>query len=787
VARRLIAPLPALVLALAVSLDIDLVLAAQALPSAASSEPVPEASVGAAARAGRWEETLALLVRIQRESPERYVDGRFDYLTARALTALGRSDEALPRFERFVAAQDLLDVPARLSAARLRFQRGEGLAALDHLLPLLQRKSSPVARRALRIALDALETRADAAALARLVTARPDAPPRERRRLQALQSDELERQGKAAEGAAIRASLLAEGRKDDAAAILLARELRDREPSSLSDPLLLLLIEAARGQRDLELAERLLAERVTRAGQRPDPVEQLSARFDLARLRASRGKFGAAADDIRSLLAAFPRPVRPGKGRKDDAPGTPGFLGRLRFNLGAVLEKTGDLDGAVRELERVEQGASGPASLATLQRARIEIRRGRLDAAERLLQREALAKEPGRVEGLLLLVSRRAERGEAAAAARAFAVVARLARRKRLAEPWKSELPFWQGRVAEATGSVRGALEAYGRVLAERPYTAVGELSRARLEGLDEGARTAFLRARRKQGEEALLHGRAAEAKALLLPPALLGDPLARDLLRLAYQRLPAYAAILLAPPVADDLVPSLCGDAAACRLLQLGLPEEAEPIAREFRRLDTIPGCIVAVRVAEEAGAGPASLEAAEALDRKIPDDFLLELAPAGFVRALSPRPFGRLVADTAREHGVPEELLYAVMRQESRFDREAASPAAARGLMQLTLPAAADAAHELNESPPAYAELYDPARSLRLGARTLRSLLDRFGGDSPSAISGYNAGAGQTFLWCGGARSPFEALLAAISYTETRTYLRRVLGHRILYRPEP
>ena len=793
-ARRLIAPrsVPglALALSLATPLATALPLAAQGLPAATPSGPVPEASVAAAARAGRWEEALALLVRIQRESPERYVDGRFDYLTARALTALGRSDEALPRFERFVQSQDLLDVPARLSAARLRFQRGEGPAALDHLLPLLQRKNSPVARRALRIALDALETHADAAALARLLAARPDAPPRERRRLQALQSDELERQGRAAEGAAIRASLLAEGRRDDAAAILLARELQGRDPASLPDPLLLLLIETARGQRDLELAERLAAERAeraARAGRGADPVEQLSSRFDLARLRASRGKFGAAADDLRALLAAFPRAVRPGKGRRDDGPGTPGFLGRVRFNLGAVLEKTGDLEGAVRELERVERGASGPASLATLQRARIEIRRGRLDAAERLLQREVLAREPGRVEGLLLLVSRRAERGEAALAARALAVVERLGRRKRLAEPWKTELPFWQGRVAEAAGSVRAALEAYGKVLAERPYTAVGELSRARLEGLDEGARAAFLRARRKEGEEVLRQGKAAAAKALLLPPALLGDPLARDLLRLAYQKLPAYAAILLAPPVADDLVPSLCGDAAACRLLQLGLPEEAEPIAREFRRLDTIPGCIVAVKVAEEAGAGPASLEAAEALDRKIPDDFLLELAPAGFVRALSPRPFGRLVADTAREHGVPEELLYAVMRQESRFDREAASPAAARGLMQLTLPAAADAAHELNESPPAYAELYDPARSLRRGARTLRSLLDRFGGDSPSAISGYNAGAGQTFLWSGGARSPFEALLAAISYTETRTYFRRVLGHRILYRPEP
>ena len=123
--------------------------------------------------------------------------------------------------------------------------------------------------------------------------------------------------------------------------------------------------------------------------------------------------------------------------------------------------------------------------------------------------------------------------------------------------------------------------------------------------------------------------------------------------------------------------------------------------------------------------------------------------------------------------------------MRQESRFDREAASPAAARGLVQLTLPAAGEAARELNEEPPAYSELYDPARSIRLGARTLRSLLDRFHGDAALAASAYNSGAGQTVLWSGGGSDrPAEALLAAISYAETRNYVRRVLANRRAYR---
>ncbi len=289
---------------------------------------------------------------------------------------------------------------------------------------------------------------------------------------------------------------------------------------------------------------------------------------------------------------------------------------------------------------------------------------------------------------------------------------------------------------------------------------------------------------RAPKGEKLLSSGNPRAARERLLPAALLGDAAALASLRVAYSRLPGYAEILLAPELPDETLPDLCGDAAACRLLQLGLAQDAEPIVRDARRLDTLLGCLVAARLAEDADAGPAALEAADALSRKVPRDFLLDLAPRTVRRGLAPRPFDRLVAQTAAELGVPRDLLYAVMRQESRFDREAASPAAARGLMQLTLPAAGEAARELNEEPPAYAELYDPARSIRLGAQTLRSLLDRFGGDAALAASGYNAGAGQTVLWSGGSDRPAEALLAAISYSETRTYVRRVLANRRAYR---
>lgn len=754
---------------------------------AAAPAPDPlrtlEREAAEAARAEDWTDVLVHVNAIHRQAPSRYASGRFDFLTARALGGLGRADEALVRFERYVATGDLLDVPARLAAARLRFQKGEGLGALELLSPLLQRKEGAVSRRALRTALDSLETRFDAVALARLVAMRPQTPPRERRRLQALRAEALEREGASEEAAKLRMALLAEARRDDAAAALLARELRGREPKDLPDAVLRLLVDTARSQRDLELAERLAAERERRALAGRDAAEAAAARFELARLRGSRGRFAEAAKGFETLLGSLPPPRAP-KGKGDDGFGTAAFAGRARFNLGAMKEKLGDLDGAVAEFHRVEAGGAGPVGVAVLQRARLEIRRGNLARTEELLLRPKLATEPGRVEALLLLLERRAQAGDGDGAARALAPVASLAKARKLPEPWATELPFWSGLVAHARRRPAEALAAWAGVLAADPGSFAAERAAERIGALPAPLREAFLRDARAAGKRLLASGDAAGAKVRLLPAAALGDAGAREALREAYRRLPRYAEILLAPELADDALPDLCGDAAACRLLQLGLAQDAEPIVRDARRLDTLLGALVAARLAEDADAGPAALEAAEALARKLPRDFLLELAPRTVRRGLAPRPFDRLVAQAAAELLVPRGLLYAVMRQESRFDREAASPAAARGLMQLTLPAAGEAARELNEEPPAYSELYDPARSIRLGARTLRSLLDRFDGDETLAASAYNAGAGQTVLWSGGSGRPAEALLAAISYAETRTYVRRVLANRRAYR---
>jgi soluble lytic murein transglycosylase-like protein len=90
-------------------------------------------------------------------------------------------------------------------------------------------------------------------------------------------------------------------------------------------------------------------------------------------------------------------------------------------------------------------------------------------------------------------------------------------------------------------------------------------------------------------------------------------------------------------------------------------------------------------------------------------------------------------LIQRAAQQEGLDANLLRAVAQQESGFRSCAVSQKGAMGLMQL-MPATAQ---ELGVHDP-----FDPAESLLLGARLLKQLLARFGGDTALALGAYNAG---------------------------------------------
>ncbi len=135
-------------------------------------------------------------------------------------------------------------------------------------------------------------------------------------------------------------------------------------------------------------------------------------------------------------------------------------------------------------------------------------------------------------------------------------------------------------------------------------------------------------------------------------------------------------------------------------------------------------------------------------------------------------------------------------LIRQESSFDVGAASPAGARGLMQLMPATAESVARRIGEQTSLVALTTDAAHNMRLGTAYLRAMLDQFGGSLPLAVAAYNAGPNRVSAWLAASGDPraggIDMLdwIELIPFTETRNYVQRVLENVVIYqakRDEP
>jgi soluble lytic murein transglycosylase-like protein len=115
-------------------------------------------------------------------------------------------------------------------------------------------------------------------------------------------------------------------------------------------------------------------------------------------------------------------------------------------------------------------------------------------------------------------------------------------------------------------------------------------------------------------------------------------------------------------------------------------------------------------------------------------------------------------LVGQAAEREGLSADLLRSVMKQESAFRPCAVSSKGAMGLMQL-MPSTAE---QLGIQDP-----FDPASNLDAGARFLKQLLGKYGGDVPMALGAYNAGP-----------SKVDAAGGVPAIPETMDYIRQILG---------
>lgn len=120
--------------------------------------------------------------------------------------------------------------------------------------------------------------------------------------------------------------------------------------------------------------------------------------------------------------------------------------------------------------------------------------------------------------------------------------------------------------------------------------------------------------------------------------------------------------------------------------------------------------------------------------------------------------RAYQRTIQVYSRLYGVEEELIHAIVKQESCFNETAHSPAGAIGLMQL-MPGTADM---MKISDP-----WDPQQNIQGGVKYIGKMLKLFKGNKRFAIAAYNAGPGKVQRYKG-----------IPPYRETKNYVKKVMA---------
>jgi len=136
------------------------------------------------------------------------------------------------------------------------------------------------------------------------------------------------------------------------------------------------------------------------------------------------------------------------------------------------------------------------------------------------------------------------------------------------------------------------------------------------------------------------------------------------------------------------------------------------------------------------------------------------------------------------ARKNRLDPGYVFAVIRQESAFNKEARSPAGARGLMQL-MPGTGRLTARQHRIPYSGTQsLYEAEKNISLGTRYLHQVGERFNGNTVLATAAYNAGPHRVQKWLTEEQNQQAAnWVAVIPFTETRRYVQRVLAYAAIY----
>jgi soluble lytic murein transglycosylase-like protein len=148
-------------------------------------------------------------------------------------------------------------------------------------------------------------------------------------------------------------------------------------------------------------------------------------------------------------------------------------------------------------------------------------------------------------------------------------------------------------------------------------------------------------------------------------------------------------------------------------------------------------------------------------------------------------PAPYRLQVVSEAKKRGLDPRLVLAIMKQESRFKPNAKSPAAARGLLQLTIDAAQKYAPRAGLKKVTDESLFQPATNIAIGSEYLGELSRMFAGLAEAIAASYNGGEDNVARWLGRTNQRDAGVFTAeVGFGESKNYVFKVMSYYRIYR---
>jgi soluble lytic murein transglycosylase len=187
--------------------------------------------------------------------------------------------------------------------------------------------------------------------------------------------------------------------------------------------------------------------------------------------------------------------------------------------------------------------------------------------------------------------------------------------------------------------------------------------------------------------------------------------------------------------------------------------------------------------RIAHEHGRADVVLDIVDQLLEQVPAN-ASNPVPVILARLRMPTPYAQSVLAAAQEQQLDPLVLYALIRQESRFAPQIVSAAGAYGLAQVMPDTARGIAERLQITDFRAADLGRPALNIRFGAFYLGTQLRQLDDNTYAALSAYNGGPANALRWlqAPGGNDP-DRFVEGIDYGETRTYVKIVYANYAAY----